>query len=161
MKILDSTSIIAILSEINCPEIIDKILGLNHTLIIPSFVYDEMLTPELKISCDRMISNGKMHISTINDINDIKDLQKTYPFLGKGELDSMLQYDKLRNTEPVYCIFDDRRARTVASERGILYTGLLGLLCMIKNREIIDDHEYEEIISALRNSSFRMPNGFC
>lgn len=36
MKILDAAAIIAIFNEINCPNLIDKVLELGHDLVIPS-----------------------------------------------------------------------------------------------------------------------------
>ena len=43
MKIFDTLTLIAIFNDIRCPELIDKMLLLNHTLAVPSHVMREKL----------------------------------------------------------------------------------------------------------------------
>ncbi len=44
MKILDASTIIAVFNEIDCPELIDKIIQLGHDLVLPSHIlYSELL----------------------------------------------------------------------------------------------------------------------
>ena len=43
MKILDATTVIAIFNEINCPDLINKILELGHDLGIPSHIMNSEL----------------------------------------------------------------------------------------------------------------------
>ena len=149
------------MKEIDCPDLIDAISKLNHELIIPSHVYDELKDKKTKTTCDKLIEEKKLKVSNLNSIGEITDLQKTYPYLGKGELDSMLHYQKLSGNEiQVYCIFDDGRARKTATLNHIPHTGLLGLLQMIRDKSIITTTEYKSIINSLQNSNFRIPKEF-
>jgi len=146
------------MNEIKCPELIDKILKLDHELFVPYSVYDELLDPNSKQECERLIENDKLKVCRLNTKKEVEDFQKSYPYLGKGECDSMLQFAKLtKNGEKVYCILDDRSARKVANSLNIQHIGLLGLLKLLKNRDIISPAEYDNKMKALEGSTFRMP----
>ena len=68
MKILDSTTIIAIFSEINCPDLINKILQLKHDLIIPLHVAnEELLDKDTFESVQKFITEA---IETIEQLNN-------------------------------------------------------------------------------------------
>ena len=77
MKILESTTLIAIIKEIDCPDIINSIFKLNHKLIIPSYVYNELIDSKTKTTCDIFIKENKLTVSNLNSITEIIDLQKT------------------------------------------------------------------------------------
>ncbi|OLC35158.1 MAG: hypothetical protein AUH84_03700 [Thaumarchaeota archaeon 13_1_40CM_4_38_7] len=150
--------IIAIVNEIKYPELIDKLLKLNHELFVPSSVYDELLDENSKRECKGLIENDKLKVCRLNTKTEVEDFQKSYPYLGKGECDSMLQFTKLtKNAQKVYCILDDKPARKVADSLNIQYTGLLGLVKLLKNRNAITSNEYDNIMKALEGSTFRMP----
>lgn len=161
MKILDATTIIAIFNEIDCPNLIDKILELGHDLIIPSYIMKSELLDKstLKIT-HKFVKQEKIQILEKNSIEEIQEFQKSFPGLGLGECDSMLSCQKLKNDGTrVYCILDDGKARTKASELNIEYTGLIGLLKLIKDRNIMRPDEINEVIVMLKKSNFRFPSG--
>ena len=162
MKILDSSVIIAILKEINCPHIIDSLIQLKHKLIVPHSVYCEVIVGSSKKLFQTLIDDGKITVLQLNTKSEIKNLQITYPYLGFGELDTILTYEKLFKSKKnlVHCILDDKSARRVAKRRGISHKGTIGLLYMMKERQIISTHEYAEIINDLKTSGFRLPKEF-
>ena len=87
-------------------------------------------------------------------------MQKDFPGLGLGECDSILSYQKLNNKEEkVYCILDDGKARAKAFELDIQFTGLIGLLRLIKDRKIMNSQEIDEVVNMLEKSNFRFPAG--
>ena len=161
MKILDASTIIAVFNEINCPELIDKIIQLGHDLAIPSHIMNSELLEKstLKIT-NGFIKQNKIQILNHNTIEEIREFQKDFPGLGLGECDSMLSYQKINNgKDKVYCIFDDGKARSKASELNIEFTGLIGLLKLIKVRNIMDSQEIEDVVQMLKQSNFRFPAG--
>ena len=161
LKILDSSIIIAILGDINCPHIIDNLIKLKHDLIVPHFVYCEVMAGSSKKSFQGLINNDKITILQLNTESEIKNLQVTYPYLGFGELDSILTYEKLfKSKSSVHCILDDKSARRIAKRRGISHKGTIGILCLMKERHIISIDEYDGIISDLKLSGFRLPKEF-
>ena len=161
MKILDASTIIAVFHEINCPELIDKIILLGHDLAIPSHVMNSELLDKstLKIT-NGFIQQDKIQILNQNTIEEIREFRKDFPGLGLGECDSMLSYQKIsKGKDKVYCIFDDAKARSKASELNIEFTGLIGLLKLMKARNIMDFNEIEDVVVMLKKSNFRFPAG--
>lgn len=161
MKILDSSLIIAIFDEICQPELIDKILQLGHSIAIPTSVYDEICNDSAFAGIMRLIKQDKIQILTQNTKKEISMFQKKFPGLGLGESDVMLSYQKLQNSnDRIYCILDDKIARRRAAQLSMPFTGLLGLLKRMKERNIIDPVEVRNIGDRLRTSKFRMPPNF-
>ena len=72
----------------------------------------------------------------------------------------MLAYQKLRDAgDRVYCIFDDGGAREKATELGIKFTGLVGLLQMMKQKNVMSHDETAKVVKLLKDSNFRFPAG--
>ena len=161
MKILDATTIIAVFNEINCPDLINKILELGHELVIPSHIMkSELLDKSTLKLIQKFVKEEKIQILDKNSMEEIQEFQKDFPGLGLGECDSMLSYQKLNGDgDKVYCILDDGKARSKASELDIEYTGLIGLLKLIKDRNIMNSDEIDEVITMLKKSNFRFPVG--
>ncbi len=160
MKILDASTIIAIIHEINRPDLIDKILKLGHKLVIPSYIVkSELLDKSTREIICKFIKQKKIHVLKKNSFNEIQEFQKKFLGLGLGECDCILSYKKLNgNGEKYYCILDDKKARGKASELDIKYTGLIGLLKLIKNRNIMSSDEINHVIILLKKSNFRIPD---
>lgn len=158
MKILDASNIIAIFGKIDRPDLIDKILRLGHDLAVPHHVINELLDTATRMTVTCMIRKRKMQVLRQNSIADIQKFQRHFPGLGPGECDVMLSYQKLRRLgRTVYCILDDGKARARAADLQIEFTGLLGLLAMLKSKNILNSSEYRIIIELLDDSDFRFP----
>ena len=159
MKILDSSTIIAITNEIKCPELIEKIGLLGHVLAIPSYIVKyELIDKNTSKITEMYVQSGKIQILKNNPVKEILKFQKKFPRLGMGECYSMLAYQKFRDAgERVYCILDDNDARKIAKELGIKFTGLIGLLLMMKQKDIMSGYEFDKVVKLLKDSNFRFP----
>ncbi|MCY4490564.1 MAG: hypothetical protein OXC46_03755, partial [Thaumarchaeota archaeon] len=153
--------IIAIFNEINYPELIDKIRLLGHDLAITSYVVEsELLDKNSSKITEMYVQSGKIQILKNNPIKEILKFQKKFPKLGLGECYSMLAYQKLRDAgERVYCILDDYDARKKATKLGIKFTGLIGLLLMMKQKDMMSSYEFDKVVRLLKDSNFRFPAG--
>ena len=161
MKILDSSLLIAIFDEICKPELIDKIIQLGHSIAIPASVYDEIREDSAFADIIQLVEQDKIQILTQNTKEEITTFQKKFPGLGLGESDVMLSYQKLQDgNDRMYCILDDKTARRKAMQLNIQFTGLLGLLKRMKERNIIDSDEINNIGNRLQASKFRIPPNF-
>lgn len=161
MKILDSSLIIAIFDEICQPELIDKIIQLGHSIAIPASVHYEIREDPAFTDIIRLVEQDKIQILTQNTKEEISMFQKKSPGLGLGESDVMLSYQKLRKSNSkMYCVLDDKIARRKAAQLDIQFTGLLGLLKRMKEKNIIDSEEVNNIGHRLHASKFRMPHNF-
>lgn len=118
----------------------------------------EILDKSTQKMIKNTISENKIQILEKNSMEEVKRFQYNTPRLGLGECDVMLSYLKIRREgEKAYCILDDRRARNKASDLGIHFTGLIGLLTMIRDRSIMSQSEVDKVIQELRDSGFRLP----
>ena len=159
MKIFDATTIIAIFDEINRPDLMDRILELGHEIAIPSHIMEsELVSEPVRKLVQSFVRQGKMQILEKNSTKEIQAFQKRFPGLGLGESDAMLAYQKLEfKLERVYCVLDDQKARAKASEHDIRHTGLIGLLKMLRDRDIVEPAEIYRVVTALKDSGFRIP----
>lgn len=159
MKILDATTVIAICNEINCPELIEKIALLGHDLTIPLYIVEsELLDNNTRKITERYVQHNTIQILKKNTVEEVRELQKDFPGLGLGECDSMLAYQKLRKDgEKVYCILDDGKAREKAAELKIEFTGLVGLLQTLKQKNVMSHDEIDKVVKLLKDSNFRLP----
>ena len=160
MKILDASTIIAI-SKIKCPELIEKIGLLGHVLAIPSYIVKyELLDKNTSKITEMYVQSGKIQILNENTAEEVMIFQKKFSMLdiGLGECYTMLAYQKLRATgKQVYCISDDYDARKNATKLGIKFTGLIGLLLMMKQKDIMSGYEFDKVVKLLKDSNFRFP----
>ena len=159
MKILDATTIIAICNEIHCPGLIEKIALLGHDLAIPAHIVEsELLDKNTRKTTERYVHYNTIQVLKKNTIEEVREFQKDFPGLGLGECDSMLAYQKLREDgERVYCILDDGKAREKAAELEITFTGLVGLLQMMKQKNVMSHDEIDKVVKLLKDSNFRFP----
>ena len=157
MKILNAAVIFALFNETHQPDLIDKILLLGHDLVVPSHVMRcEILDRPAQKMPRNMISENRIQILEKNSVDEIKRFQSNAPRLGPGECDVMLSYLRIiREGEKACCILDDQRAMNKASDPGIRVADLIGLLAMIRDRNIMS--QSEKVIQELRGSRFRLP----
>ena len=147
------------ISKIKCPELIEKIGLLGHVLAIPSYIVKyELLDKNTGKITEMYVQSGKIQILNENTAEEILEFLKDFPQLGMGECYSMLAYQKLRATgKQVYCILDDYDARKNATELGIKFTGLIGLLLMLKQKDMMSSYEFDKVVKLLKDSNFRFP----
>lgn len=157
LKILDTSTLIAVIHELDRPDLLDKILELGHALVVAGHVESEMRGRKAKEGVERMVRQGKIRVFPASTSAEMRGLKRRFPTLGPGECDTLLLHGRLREQGRSYCILDDKRARSAAKSLGIPFTGLLGLLSLLKDRGIIDGREACEIVKKLRRAGFRMP----
>lgn len=158
MKILDSSFLIAIITDIECEQLIENLIKLNHELIVPYSVCHEVIFGKGEIPFQNMIDKNYFRVVQLNTIEELGNLQTTYPYLGFGELDTILTYEKLKTN--AYCILDDKLARKIAKARLLQFTGTLGLLKLLNDRSLISNEDYLKTLKDLSRSGFRMPKEF-
>lgn len=157
---MDTSVLIGIISELGRPDLIDSILKLGHTLAIAGHVWGELRGKEIREEVEGMVRQGKIRIFAASMATDIEALREDYPDLGPGESDTLALYERVRPHGKSYCILDDRQARSAAKRLGVPFTGLLGLIVLLRDRRIIGRSEASEIVKDLRRAGFWMPAGF-
>ncbi len=158
MKIIDTSTFVGIFNEAKRPDVFEDLLQLGHILVITKYVLSEVEDPTTSTNVKRLITERKLERSERNALEEIKAFQLSYTNLEPGETDVILTYLKLSQyTDNIYCILDDDAARKTASKLKIRYTGLIGLLKMLKTRGIKSPDEIREIFKLLKKGGFRMP----
>ena len=140
VKILDTSSIIMLIKEIEAPEIFEIISELGYKIEVLISVYGEIkgqfgIVKKL-VDLDMITILDKVHIE------NFIELKNKYPKLGNGELEVLTYGNFYENKGDIgyHCIFDDGLPRKVAVELGINCTGSVGLLNHIcKSGCFLDD----------------------
>lgn len=139
---------------------VDKILELGHDLAVPKYVLETELRGEVRRKVQEMAESGKVRILEYS-AKDLDDVFTAFPGMGRGEYYVVQAYRRMvREGGKAYCILDERKARSYASKTNIKHTGLIGLLRMLKNRQILNGQDAAGIGAALKDSGFRTPRDF-
>ena len=116
MKVLDACVIINFYTNIKRSDLLLKWSELGHDLICPSQVFEEISSDKSILLIKEHVSAGKINVK---EEDDISDLERRHPNLGKGELSVIkLALDAVNKSE-VYCCFDDQKAKKVARAFGL------------------------------------------
>lgn len=158
MKILDTSVIVAFYKELDEPTMLHNFNKLGYELYIPNCVFHELLKGE---SCSSKIeyyvTNGTIKVLDDMPKDEIDKFRRKHPYLGLGEIEVMLCYIKYKlNKIKCYCILDDKRARKTAEKYGIVFTGTIGLINMLFEKEVISNKEKDKLLKKLINSTFRI-----
>ncbi len=154
MKIFDSSPLIAIFNQFQCPEALDVVLQLGHELAIPHFVWKELKDNRTRSNIQRLLNEDKLVRLENNSFQEIDNFQQGYD-IDAGEIYVILTYLKLaRYKNNIYCILDDKDAQKVASGLEIRHTDLKGLLKILHSKGVECPKEIDEIIELLERSEF-------
>ena len=160
LKIVDTSTLIGIISELDRPDLIDSIIKLGHTLAIAGHVNNELRKSDVREVVEGMVRQGKIRVFAASAAADMEGLKSEFPTLGLGESATLLLYGRVHLRSRSYCILDDRQARQAAKNRSVPFTGLLGLLTLLKERGIVGGSEASGIVKDLKRAGFWMPANF-
>lgn len=124
--VADSSALIA-LSLCNAIHLLDRLF---EKVVVPQAVFDE-ITKEHKRESLELSNYLKGKIEPV----DIEDFVITDFLVGKGELEAVAVYKKLRADK---FLVDDKRARKLAQLNGLNTIGSLGVLLVAKEKGLID-----------------------
>ena len=155
MKVLDSSSVIGLYKELNETKIILIWKDLGHESFITIEVHAELQKNETTYKLFRPDFKKNIKLIEVAKPEEIIEFKNKYPYLGKGEISVILTGAKIKDNK-CYCILDDRKARKVAQQQGILFTGTLGMIKKLKEKEIITPEKFDEILKKAEKSKFRI-----
>ena len=159
MKILDSSVIIAFYSELKQPDLLHEWTKLGHDLYIPDGVKNEIVEKSTKKILKTNIDKGLIIELTNIKKKSLEEFKNRYPFLGAGEIEVLIwaRTYKERNICS-YCILDDKKARNVAERLDLNFTGCIGLIQKLVDKNVISSDEKKSLYKKLRSSGFRISN---
>jgi len=158
MKLVDSSCIICLFSEIERPNVLLDWIKYGYQIVITQHVYDELQNNvETKNKATPHIKNGNIIIQNTLSHDEITHLSKRFPYLGFGELSVIQTALSLnRQDKRYYAVLDDGRARKVALKLGVNLTGTYGLLKTLKEKGYISEEQFNIYKTEMNNSSFRI-----
>ncbi len=150
MKLLDTSVVIAICKEIKDTSIFQSLCGIGHEIAITNSVNQEILDNISRQGCDNALSNRNIKLLSQITIADISNFRNTYPYLGKGEIETILTALRLgRSGVKCYCILDDRKAKRTALQLGLQLTTTIGLVRILNQKGLITLQKMHKILSLL------------
>jgi len=155
MKIFDTSSLIAIFSEANCPQVLENCIDRNYKLNITDTVYNELKSNKKTF---KKFKKYEEHFNVlIPDEEHVNKLLKRYPNLHRGEVGVICSGLKKDNDGKKYiCIVDDGGARNFCENENINMAGLIGFLKWQKDNNDLTQKECEKIYDGLKKSGFRI-----
>ena len=145
--VVSDTSAISNLIQIDQLPILTKLFS---NVVIPVTVYAEVIRlNEFGISIDSFVhalskQEGQIRIQEILDPLD--ELPELRSFLDRGEAEAIILAQELRAD---WLLIDERLGRQAATERGIPVIGLLGVLRLAKQENIVS--QLKPLLDDLKN----------
>lgn len=124
---------------------IDVLPQLYGQVVMPRAVFDELNSPGAPESVRRWLQSGASWVS----VRTASMIDERLP-LGRGEAEAICLAQEIHADE---ILLDERRARTVALERGLTVTGTLGVLEAAAKQHLLD---LPEVVEKLERTNFRI-----
>ncbi|MBN1157710.1 hypothetical protein JXA85_08890 [Candidatus Woesearchaeota archaeon] len=158
MKIVDSSCLICLFSEINRPFILLRWRKRGYRIVLTQEVHDELqVNKDTKKKVDPYVNKKEIVIESIIKEDELQVFRKRHPTLGIGESSVILTGIKLNKTgKRYYAILDDSNARKIAKKYGITFTGTYGLLKTLVEKGEIEQDIYEQCKKDMEKSNFRI-----
>ena len=153
--IVNSSFLIAIYSELERADLIDKLIEMNFKLLAPKGVLEELRDGKAfpKIISD--VSLGKIEILEATPEGELQGFMRKYPSLHRGEIE-VIDWG-LKSRGETKCLLDDGKARKVAKLLGLDMIGTLGVLKLLKEAGKISQKEFFDLLRRLKEKGFRLP----
>ena len=153
MKLLDASSVICILKEIEEPRIYHICKALGHELYVTKEVHEELEKNE--ITYTKFQEFGMIHILNVDYADEeIKQLKRKYPWMHDGEASMLCAGNLLLKANiSFYCVIDER-ARKIAKRKNLPTTGTVGLILWEKEKGQLEKKDVQEMKRKLDASPF-------
>jgi len=126
-------------------------------IVVPQVVAEVVYPPEAVRALGSTITEGRLRVhhspSSEAEFAAVEELRQTRPRLGPGELASLAAC--------LACSWsfasDDREARLIAQDRGIVLTGTMGILIGAVEDGIVDLAHAESLFRKMIGAGYRAP----
>jgi predicted nucleic acid-binding protein len=151
--LLDTSCAIALIEELERPDLLEALVSAGFKIEIPQDVVDELKSDETARTLDEMAGVSFLGPA---EASISWELENRYPILGAGEIGVLARASKLEEAGRDYrCVLDDGWARKVATRLGKQLTGTIGLLDILVEKQVLSMDERNQIVEDLRAQGFR------
>lgn len=128
-----------------------SLLGdLFSKVIIPRAVYSEVAVPG-EVGYEEIVKGVQEEWLIVKDIRDRMSAYELAPLLHRGEAEAIILAEEAKAD---YLIVDERVARHIATSRGIRVIGILGMLSLCVELNLINVNEALRLGQALIESGY-------
>ena len=158
MLIFDASALLALLSDIDRPDLVRMLAEAHNVLVVTSRVDAEIVDLRARRTLDGLARDGRLAVLRVNGDEEVLRFRKVHKGMGEGEADVILACKKIASGGGAAVgVLDERKGRAAAKRMGLRFTGLAGLLMNLRDRGILGGDEYAAVIRSLRSSRFRLP----
>jgi len=156
MNILDSSVVILFLYDIDAKRYLELLKRDGENFSIPESVYDEILDDNTQTKLDYLIVNGIIQKIYTDEDNNKNQIMRRFPALGNGEINVLVCARHMKETGSAnfICVIDESPGRKAAKKLGLPLTGSIGLIKMLKKKQLINKLELQQLVDAIRQSPF-------
>jgi predicted nucleic acid-binding protein len=158
MKVLDSTTLIAFLREMDFPEGLER-LSKIHQLLVPHAVAVEIKKPPASTRMDELVRTGILIVREAPR-QRVESLMHKFIELGPGECECVALWETVEHGVSARIVTDDKRIRIRVP--GAQYVWTQELIHYMVLQGLLEDRAAEEFLGRLAASSFyyrRAPDG--
>jgi len=119
-------------------------------VIIPRAVYSEVAVPGA-VGYEKIVKGVQEEWIIVKDVRDRMSAYELTPLLHKGEAEAIILAEEAKAD---YLIVDERVARYIAASRGIKVIGILGILSLCIELNLININEALRLSQALIESGY-------
>lgn len=155
--ILDASPIIAFFSEMREPDILLRLRRIGYELLVPEAVFrqDIIQEPAKRILAES-IANGSVTLLPSTAAATLEAFMNSHPSLGEGESEVILHAIESRSRgEAAVCAIDEKAARRIAADLGLVVKGTIGVLRTLRDHGLIEEQDLARLREKLRASGFR------
>ena len=158
MLIFDASALLALLSDIDRPDLVRMLAEAHNVLVVTSRVDAEIMDDCARSTLDGLARGGSVAVLRVNTDEEVLKFRSVHRGMGEGEADVILACKKIVSDGGVAVgVLDERKGRAAAKGLGLRFTGLVGLLMGLRDRGILGVDEYAAVIKSLKSSRFRLP----
>jgi predicted nucleic acid-binding protein len=150
MKVLDATSAIAFLGELDYPDGLRLISG-RHEIVVPSGVVAEIQRARSRGNLNLLIEEKVIRVVEPNP-ESVRHIRDENPALGQGECEVLAITADRVGDPTVFVISDDRGARSKYPARNYVWTE--ELIDYMEARGLIDPARHGSLLAQLERSGF-------
>lgn len=152
--VLDASLVISWCIELNDPVIFDNLREAGFEFLIPERVVDEV---ETRNPVSEHIFRNSEIVECESDRH--KEVSNRFFRLGSGEIAVLAVGEELENMDEEYfCVLDDRLARRACDRLDLEYSGSIGLLGELVNRNQFEFDRADELIQEMKDSGTHLPD---
>ena len=155
MRIFNASPLILLFEEINEPDVIELLFGIDEKLFVPQRVKEEIKSIKAKKNLETLVKNGKIRYCKSCKDETLSFMKKRFPMLDEGEL-SVISIAYEYKLDSCFVIIDESVGRSVSEKLGLKLKGVFGILIELYKSKKITKERLIQSCRKIDKSNFRI-----